>query len=245
MDRQPPSPEDQPRPRVRRPAGVQLRISLPDIEQPGPVMEPAPHSPENEPRRRSRRPNDVFQLRISLLVIEPPIWRRILVPPDLPLPRLHRVIQISMGWTDTHLYQFKVGKVWYGEPGDEYETGLVDHRRIPLNQILPKGGATCIYEYDLGDGWEHLIELEDVVPAESVTSPLPRCLAGERACPVEDIGGTHGYAELLDALRDPSHEEHEDYLDWFGEDFDPEAFDLDGVNRRLSRFAVRPHRPGR
>jgi hypothetical protein len=133
-------------------------------------MDCVPPSPENQSRPRVRRPDDVFQLRISLLAIEPPIWRRILVPPDLPLPRLHRIIQISMGWTDTHLYQFKVGKVCFGEPGNEYATGLVDHRRIPLNQILPRRGATCIYEYDLGDGWEHLIELEDVVPAESVTS---------------------------------------------------------------------------
>jgi len=194
---------------------------------------------DNQPRLRFPRPNDVFQVRISLLEIEPRIWRRLLVAQNMPLPRFHSVIQAAMGWTDSHLYQFKVGEVCFGEPTLEYEPGPIDHRRIALNQILPRRGVSCVYEYDFGDGWEHLIEVEDEVPADAVTVPVPRCVAGERACPPEDCGGSHGYADFVAAIRDPKHPERYEYLQWVGGQFDPEAFDLEQVNQLLARFAAR------
>ncbi len=165
------------------------------------------------------------------------------MPQDLTLPRLHTVLQVVMGWSNSHLHQFKVGDVCYAEPHEEFEPGPIDYRRISLNQIAPRRGSTCIYEYDFGDGWEHLIEVEDELPVESVTDPLPRCLGGERACPPEDCGGPYGYAEFLEAIRDPRHPEHDGSLEWAGRDFDPEAFDPERVNRVLARFAPRP-RPG-
>jgi hypothetical protein len=121
----------------------------------------------------------------------------------------------------------------------DYEPGPIDHKRITLNQILPGCGATCIYEYDFGDGWEHLIEVEAEVPNENVTVHVPRCLGGEPACPPDDCGGPHGYAHFVEAIRDSEHEEHNDYVQWLGGAFDPEAFDLGGVNRTLSRLAAR------
>lgn len=183
-------------------------------------------------------PDDIFQLRVTLLGVEPPIWRRLLVPQDLTLPRLHAVLQVVMGWTNSHLHQFKVGDVHFAEPHQELEPGPVDHRRVTLNQIAPRRGSTCVYQYDFGDSWEHLIEVEDELAAETVTAPVPRCLGGERACPPEDCGGPYGYAEFLQAIRDPGHPEHAGSLEWAGHDFDPEAFDPEGVNGVLSRYAA-------
>ena len=189
---------------------------------------------------RFRQPDDIFQLRVSLIDIKPPIWRRLLVPQDLPLPRLHTVVQVAMGWTNSHLHQFKVGDLYFAEPHKEFEPGPIDYRRITLNQIAPRRGSTCIYEYDFGDSWDHLIEVEDEVAVETVTGPIPRCLSGGRACPPEDCGGPYGYAGFLKAIRDPKHPEHDEYLEWAGRDFDPEAFDIEGVNRALARYAPRP-----
>jgi len=182
-------------------------------------------------------PDDIFQLRVSLIDIEPPIWRRLLVPQDLTLPRLHAILQVVMGWTDSHLHQFKIGDVCFAEPHEESEPTPIDYRRITLNQIAPRRGSTCVYEYDFGDSWDHLIEVEDELPAATVTGSLPRCLEGERACPPEDCGGPGGYAEFLEAIGDPNHPEHDGYLEWVGDDFDPERFDLMSVNRILARYA--------
>jgi len=189
------------------------------------------HSAE-APVPRFSMPDDVFQLRVSLIGIESPIWRRVLVPQNLNLRRLHGVLQAVMGWSDSHLHQFKVGDVRFAEP-DEDDRGPIDYRSISLNQIAPRRGSTCIYEYDFGDGWEHLIVVEDELPIETVAAPLPRCLGGERACPPEDCGGPHGYAELHDALQDPRHPRHDEYRQWLGGEFDPERFDLERVNRSL------------
>ncbi|MBI2323981.1 MAG: plasmid pRiA4b ORF-3 family protein [Chloroflexi bacterium] len=189
---------------------------------------------------RSPQPDDVFQLRVSLMGINPPIWRRVLVPQDVTLPQLHVILQIVMGWTNSHLHQFKVGDVVFAEPHQEHEPGPIDYRRITLNQIAPRRGSTCVYEYDFGDSWDHLIAVADELPVETVSFPVPRCLEGERACPPEDCGGAYGYADLLRALRSPRHPEHDGSIEWLGPDFDPERFDLERVNDGLARFAPRP-----
>jgi Plasmid pRiA4b ORF-3-like protein len=201
--------------------------------------------------RRFSQPDDVYQLKVSLLDVEPPIWRKILVAQDVRLPRLHRILQVVMGWTDSHLHQFMVGDVRFGEPDREFEPSPIDYATIQLNQIAPRIGSTCIYEYDFGDGWEHLIEVEDTLPVESVTEPLPQCLDGERAGPPEDVGGPGGYASFLVALTDPHHPDHEEWRARVGDGFDPSAYDPGRVNRLLARFATRrpgpsgPRRPSR
>jgi hypothetical protein len=194
------------------------------------------------PQLRFSRPDDVYQLKVSLLNVEPSTWRRILVAQDVPLPRLHRILQVAMGWTDSHLHQFTVGDVRFGEPDREFEPSPIDYATIQLNQIAPRIGSTCIYEYDFGDGWHHLIEVEDALPVESVAEPLPRCLDGERACPPEDVGGPAGYADFLAALADPDHPDHEEWRVRVGEGFDPSVFDTGRVNRMLARFAPRATR---
>lgn len=180
-------------------------------------------------------PDDIYQVHVSLMGIEPPIWRRLLLRQDMLLPRVHDVLQLAMGWTDSHLHQFKVNEVRFGEPDIEFEPGPIDYRQISLNQIAPGRGTTCTYEYDFGDSWKHLLVVEAELPVDSVEGHIPRCIEGSRACPPEDCGGTWGYADFLRAWREPAHPEHEANRQWSGHAFDPEAFDLERVNRNLAR----------
>jgi len=166
--------------------------------------------------------------------MRPPIWRRVQVPSDLTLAKLHRVIQAVMGWYDSHLHQFIVGKTYYGVPSlDEFsELELKDERKARLDQILSRSKQKIVYEYDFGDSWEHEIVLEKILAPDSRTR-YPACLGGARACPPEDCGGVGGYANFLEAISDPDHEEHEEMLEWIGGEFDPEQFDVDLVNQGL------------
>lgn len=152
-------------------------------------------------------PSEIHQLKITLRYIQPPVWRRVEVPKDITLAKLHRILQVAMGWYDSHLHQFIVGKTYYGEPSlDELsELDLKDERKVRLGQVLSKPKQRMVYEYDFGDGWEHDIVLEKVLPPDSNTR-YPVCLEGAQACPPEDCGGVGGYENFLDAIRDPDHE---------------------------------------
>jgi hypothetical protein len=178
-----------------------------------------------------------YQLKVALLGVKPPIWRRILVPADLSLGRLHGVLQVAMGWTDSHLHQFIADNTFYGTPNEDFGFDEVrDENRYRLNQLLQSEKDWVKYEYDFGDSWEHRITLEKILPAED-KGLLPRCIKGKRACPPEDCGGIWGYQNLLEILADPKHDEHEDMLEWLGGEFDPEEFDLDVTNAMLAQFA--------
>lgn len=156
----------------------------------------------------------------------------------MTLARLHDVIQMAMGWDDYHLHEFEIGGVRYGiDDGEGWGPPPKDERRARLHQVAPVG-TTVAYQYDFGDCWDHDIEVEAVLPAEA-GQRYPVCLAGEGACPPEDCGGTWGFAELLEVLADPDHEEHERMLQWVGGAFDPEHFDLGAVNETLSFIAAR------
>jgi len=176
----------------------------------------------------------IYQLKVTLKYIRPPIWRRIQVRRDITLAALHQVLQIAMGWYDSHLHQFRMGKTYYGAPDiDEFsKLSLKDDSKAQLGRVLTKPKQKVIYEYDFGDGWEHEILLEKVLTPDPVVQ-YPRCLGGARACPPEDCGGVGGYANFLAAIRDPNHEEHDEFLDWIGGEFDPEAFELDEVDAGL------------
>ena len=186
-----------------------------------------------------RGPTSVHQLKITLTGIRPPIWRRLQVSSAINLRRLHDVIQEAMGWTQSHLYQFQVGDVEYGEPDDEFGMPIRSAKATPLRKIAPAPGAVFSYEYDFGDSWQHRIEVEKVLPPESGVR-YPRCLTGKRACPPEDVGGIYGYEEFLQAIRDAKHPEHKEMLEWVGGSFDPEALDLQAVNERLAHLGPSP-----
>jgi hypothetical protein len=178
-----------------------------------------------------------YQLKITLAGSKRPIWRRVIVRADIPLGRLHHVIQIAMGWTDSHMHQFIAGGQYYGQPGLDSagsNWGTLDERRCALNSVAPGPKASIVYEYDLGDSWGHAIVVEKELPPDpSFKHPL--CTAGARACPPEDCGGIPGYEHLLEALADKKHPEHADLTDWLGEPWDAMLFELDSVNARLRR----------
>ena len=181
-----------------------------------------------------KQPRQIYQLKVTLKGSKPPIWRRLLVPSDVTLARLHHIIQTAMGWWDYHLHQFTVGESYFGVPDPDYDDwmDMQDERKFKLNQIAPGEKSRFLYEYDFGDSWEHVILVEKVLPPQAGAT-YPVCIKGRRARPPEDVGGIWGYADFLQAIRDPSHPEHEGYVEWIGGEFDPEAFDLDEVNAAL------------
>lgn len=183
--------------------------------------------------RTSDRTTSVHQLKVTLLGLRPPIWRRIQVPSDVTLARLHDIIQDTMGWYDSHLHEFRIGGAAYGDPGLLEDMGVRSERTARLNQVAPEPGSKLAYLYDFGDSWEHAIVVEKVLPAETGVR-YPVCLTGRRACPPEDCGGVWGYADLIEIMADPQHEEHESMMEWLGHPLDPERFDPAEVNRRLA-----------
>jgi hypothetical protein len=175
----------------------------------------------------------ICQFKVTLRNIHPPIWRRIQVWEDTTLAQLHRVLQMVMGWEDCHLYEFRIGSNIYAVRNLDDESKIIDVKRTRIHNVIQHVGTEFEYVYDLGDYWQHDLLLEDILQATPDT-PCPRCLAGERNCPPEDIGGSGGYEDYLEAMADPEHEEHENMLQWRGP-FDPEAFSIEKINRQLEK----------
>jgi hypothetical protein len=180
---------------------------------------------------------DIYQLKVTLLGTKPPIWRRLLVPADLILANLHGILQTAMGWNNAHLYEFSVGKQTYGRPNPEeryFSFGLptINDRKVRLEGVLSGPRSKLVYTYDMGDSWEHSVVVEKRLPADP-NAIYPRCIGGERACPPEDCGGLPGFYGLLEAIRNPEDERHEELLEWVGEDWNPEAFAVEDVNSAL------------
>jgi hypothetical protein len=189
------------------------------------------------PAKQSVEEPRIYQLKVTLRHIKPPIWRRFHVPHEMTLGRLHQVLQLVMGWTDAHLHQFKVGKVYYGAAYPEDFDGAPETRnenKAKISELVSRPREKCVYEYDFGDSWEHELVLEKILPPEPGVR-YPRCLEGKRACPPEDCGGVWGYANLLEVIQDEDHPEHDEMLEWLGEEFDPEKFDVKAVNKALKR----------
>jgi hypothetical protein len=156
-----------------------------------------------------------YAIKVTLLGTRPLIWRRFLVESDITLGQLHSTLQIVMGWTNSHLHQFML-----------HNRKQAD--RAKLGDLIGSPGLKLLYEYDFGDGWQHELLLEEILNADE-----PKCLAGARRCPPEDCGGPYGFQELLDALNDTSHPEHESLCGWLEDGFDPQDFSAEEVNRRL------------
>ena len=185
----------------------------------------------------------VYQLKVMLRDIRPPIWRRIQVRSDTNLQRLHRIIQTVMDWHESHLHEFEILGARYGD--SEFMQGEVEDEQIAkLGKLITEEKEKFLYRYDLGDCWDHEVLVEKIMPPEDGIR-YPVCLAGKRACPPEDCGGAPGYEELLEILGDPSHPEHEDRFLWLPGDFDSEKFDVDSVNKRLRGTQRKRITPGR
>jgi hypothetical protein len=192
-----------------------------------------------EPARIKKPANRLYQFKITLLEARPPIWRRIQVK-DCTLDKLHEHIQTAMGWTNSHLHHFRINDQLYGDPllmQENFEDmGYEDSTSTKLSDILPKTGKRFRfkYEYDFGDGWRHDVLFEGCVRAER-GKRYPVCIEGARACPPEDVGGTSGYEEFVEAMANPHHERHEEFSEWIGARFDPEGFDSAKATKRMWR----------
>ncbi|HOX07044.1 MAG TPA: plasmid pRiA4b ORF-3 family protein [Planctomycetota bacterium] len=183
-------------------------------------------------KKKTSLPMPVLKLKITLLDIHPAMWRRVLASSGMNLGDFHYLIQDATGWTNSHLHQFVIDNVAYGDPEMDEDGEFEDEHGIILAEALPKVGTRIVYQYDFGDGWEHEIELEEVLdPAPGMV--VPSCIDGQRSRPPEDCGGTGGYEELLKTLAHPQHEDYEAMKEWVGDHFDPEAFDLAAINKAI------------
>jgi len=205
--------------------------------------------------RQTKKPiaGPVFRLKVTLEGIHPPIWRRLVVPADMLLADFHYVLQDAFGWTNSHLHQFVAGGKWifsqvmegirYGDLQFDEIGGMKDEGRTTLAHLLVAVEDEIAYEYDFGDSWTHRVVLEEILPAAPAEVTLPACLDGGRACPPDDCGGAGGYERLLQALADPSHEDHKDMKEWvenvLGRKIDPEAFNLNQVNLAIKQEKTR------
>ncbi len=173
----------------------------------------------------------VYQLQITLLQSNPLIWRKILVDPNTLLVDLHRIIQTTMGWTNSHLHEFKVKNSSYAPIEFEVENAK-NSRTVKLSKVLKEQYDQMLYEYDFGDSWNHSIILEDFV-SENENNQIPRCIGGARNCPPEDCGSMSGYRDLLQIISNPKHNEYKETITWLGGKFDPEYFDIIKINQLL------------
>ena len=174
---------------------------------------------------------NILSLKVTLRAVKPPVWRRLLVPGTMTLGHLHEAIQAAMGWHDCHLHAFDIRGEQFGDRRSVDD--VADENRPTLNDLLRSRVVRFAYTYDFGDDWEHTIAFEKSQPAVEGQS-YPVCIAGKRNCPPEDCGGVWGYQQLLAILADPAHPEHAERIDWIGEEFDPDEFDIKLANTVLA-----------
>lgn len=179
----------------------------------------------------------IYQLKVTLKYARPPIWRRFQVRSDIRLATLHTILQDVMGWYGGHLYAFNAGGVDYGDRAALDDPDVESVHSARLNEVLRRKGSKLEYLYDFGDGWEHIVLLEEILDPEPGTK-YPVCVKGKRNCPPEDCGGVGGYYELLRALENPEDPECAELVEWIGGEFDPEEFNCDSVNSLLSRTVI-------
>jgi Plasmid pRiA4b ORF-3-like protein len=185
--------------------------------------------------------DNIYRIKIGILETNPIVWRRFLIPSKITLHHLHLVLQEVMGWKNYHLYRFEIGKNQYGEPNpdnDIYGLPFINTRQTKLNAVIENKGSLFLYEYDFGDGWEHQLVVEDILEFEPDTQ-YPVCIGGENACPPEDCGGPHGYAQMLEIIRNPAQEEYRSTKTWLGRRFNPSKFGLTSTNLRLRSMRLK------
>lgn len=184
-------------------------------------------SPKSEKPLKDR----IYQLQISLTGSKPLICRRVLVSGGVTLKKLHKIIQETMGWTDSHLHEFIVGETSYTEPDPEMDFGRSKNEgRFHLYEITPNPKMSFLYIYDFGDGWEHTIKVEKILDEDARYQGRPVCFEGEMARPPEDCSGIHGFYEMMRIRQNPKHPEYEEVIQWLGDEFDPDFFDLEETN---------------
>ena len=184
----------------------------------------------------TKRVNNLYQIKVSLIGAQPPIWRRLLIEPDTTFQDIHRIIQLAMGWQVSHLHLFQAqdGRL-LGDLAEDEDSMLnvEDESAVAVSSLLTRGGQSLKYEYDFGDSWEHDVKLEKILPGNQ-EHPLPRCIKAVGQCPPEDVGGLPGFYDFLEAMEEAAHPAHDAAREWRGgEWFDPEYVNLDQINEDL------------
>ena len=178
---------------------------------------------------------EIIELKISLNETQPLIWRRIQVEKNITFFELHHIIQISMGWKNCHLFEFNIHNYRIGCMDEEFfedDDKTIDANTVTLDATLIEPNEKFQYEYDLGDGWQHLIQVEDFFPKDNKTK-YPICIDGALSCPPEDCGGIGGYYNMLEIIKDKDHPEYKEIKQWLGKGYDPAKFDIGKVNKQL------------
>jgi hypothetical protein len=173
----------------------------------------------------------IHQMKVVLINSQPPIWRRVQVESGVTLDHLHHTLQIVMGWSNSHMHGFRLRQ--RPQPGSRprwLPVESADEKTTRLSDLLRRPRDWCVYDYDFGDGWEHQLLLEEIVP-HVPSARYPVVLAGRGACPPEDVGGLPGYYHFLEVMNNSRHPEHEDMLEWAGGKVDPFAFNAHDINR--------------
>jgi Plasmid pRiA4b ORF-3-like protein len=179
----------------------------------------------------------IAHLRIKLDDVEPAVVRRIEVPLTIRLDRLHLVLQAAVGWTNFHLYEIRARDVGWGIPDPDFGDEPLDARKARLIDVLEDVGTRSLkYLYDFGDGWEHSVRIERISDAMPGIA-YPRLVEAAGRCPPEDVGGPRGYRKFLDAIADPTHQEHAESLQWSGGHFDPMNANADALAQAVHSLA--------
>jgi hypothetical protein len=191
------------------------------------------------PKKKAQPKAPIYTIHITLDGSDPEIWRRFTVPGNITMSALHEVIQVVMGWENCHMYEFLVDGNSLGAANDwvEPDPEFGDASGVCLMDLIQRKGQNFIYIYDMGDDWMHTCKVE-AIGVEEGTKPGILCLGGENACPPEDSGGTYGYYNMLEAVKNPKHKEHAHFLEWLGEGFDPAKFDPEAANKMLKTFKL-------
>jgi Plasmid pRiA4b ORF-3-like protein len=177
----------------------------------------------------------LYHLKVTLADVSPRVWRSVVVPGAYTLDRVHRVIQLAMGWQECHLHSFDVNGAQYGRPDDDGLLEMRDELDARLDSVVGPDGR-FVYTYDFGDWWEHEVVVTDVLVAQP-DERYPACTGGEGACPPEDVGGAYGYERFRAAIADPHHKDHEAMVEWYGERAVPHEFDADRATALMRRMA--------
>lgn len=188
---------------------------------------------------KKQKVKSIYEFSVELRHIDPLVWRRFFVDNGISLFHVHAILQIIMGWMNSHLFIFKKGEELFGPTDfDDFEEGeWEDAKRVCLDQLFQSPGEVLECEYGLGDGWDHQIKLIGIYDPVEIGDLRPRCLDGAMACPPEDCMGPPGFQHLKEVIKDPAHEEYEALTSWLNEyypNYDPNEFSLSAVNKILN-----------
>jgi len=179
-----------------------------------------------------------IEIKITLLLENFEVWRRVIVPINYTFERLHKVIQTVFGWEGYHIHAFdildngiKVLNLVDDEEAlmYEYDVPMLVDKDITIEEYMLED-YKIIYTYDFGDNWKHLIEIEEMV--EDYDKYQAYCIEGIGNRPPEDVGSEEGYINFKKIINDPSHPEHTNAKGWLRQQrYD--NFDIYKINKML------------